>query len=102
MANHSEVLMLVSGLVLALAAFVVFRQRQHRRVERIKTWINEYLTARYSEPPLHLHIDCSDDPLWPVLVAFERPRSGTRHSLRFSCAGSQPTYALVSETEAPH
>ena len=101
MPNHTEVLMVVTGMVLALAAFAVYRRRQHRRVERIKAWITTYLSARYGEPPVHLQINCSDDSLWPVLVAFERPKSGTRHSLRFSCSESQPTCSLVSETEAP-
>jgi len=101
MLNHSEILAVVMGLSLALIAFGVYRWRQHRRVGRIEAWISDYLSARYGELPNHLQIHCSDDPLWPVLVAFDRPQNGTRHSLRFSCAGSQPTYSLVSETEAP-
>jgi len=100
MANRAEILMIVTGFFLALAAFAVYRWRQERRVDRITTWVTEYVLAHYGQVPAPLQINCTDDHLWPVLVAFDCPRSGTRRRLQFSCAGAPSTYALVSVKEA--
>jgi hypothetical protein len=35
--------------------------------------VKNYLCVRYGELPNPLSINCSDDPLWPVLVAFDTP-----------------------------
>jgi hypothetical protein len=37
--------------------------------------------------------------LWPVLVAFDTPGTGIRHSLQFTCTGTISTFALLSEKE---
>jgi hypothetical protein len=83
------------GLV-ALAAFAVYRRRQRHRVRRVEGWVKDYLCARYGELPNRLSINCSDDPLWPVLVAFDAPRTGIRHSLQFTCGATHSTFALLA------
>jgi hypothetical protein len=99
MDRTTQVLIGVVALVFtALAAFAVHRWRQRRRVLRVKEWVKSYLLTRYGEEPGHLDINCSDDPLWPVLVGFDLPRTGVRHSLRFSCHGPS-SLSLLSEKE---
>jgi hypothetical protein len=85
--------------VAALAAFALYRWWQRRHVRQVGEWVKGYLTARYGALPERLHVNCSDDSLWPVLVAFDGPRPGTRHRLQFACAGPPATYALLSEKE---
>jgi hypothetical protein len=85
--------------VTALAAFAVYRWRQRSHVCQVGEWVKSYLSARYGALPEHLHVNCSDDPLWPVLVAFDGPRPGARHHLRFACSGPSAKYALVSEKQ---
>jgi hypothetical protein len=99
MNGNAEVLIGVAALVFtALAAFAAYRWRQRRRVLRVKEWMKGYLLTRYGEVPDRLDINCSDDPLWPVLVAFDMPRTGVRHSLRFTCQGPS-SFSLLSEKE---
>lgn len=101
MESSAVMLMEIAGLGLsAMAAFVVYRWWQKKRTRRIETWVKDYLCIRYGELPNPLSINCSDDPLWPVLVAFDTPRTGTRHSMQFTCGGRHSTYALLSEKEA--
>jgi hypothetical protein len=96
--NSAEVLIGMAALGLtAVAAFVVYRWRQKKRVRRVQEWVKGYLVTRYGEVPDRLNINCSDDPLWPVLVAFDRPPGGTRHSLQFACHGPPSAFSLVSE-----
>ena len=83
--------------IAGLIAFAIYRWRQRRRVHFVEGWVKKYLSERYGELPDPLRIDCSDDRLWPVLVAFKRPRDGTRHNLRFACHGSVSSYSLLSE-----
>src|SRR5436305_14379989 len=83
----------------AAAAFVVYRWRQRKRVHRVKGWVKDYLCARYGELPNLLSINCSDDPLWPVLVAFDTPRTGIRHGMHFTCGSRHSTFALLSERD---
>ena len=83
----------------ALAAFAVYRQLQRKRVRRVEQWVKDYLSVRPGGQPSRLTINCSDDPLWPVLVGFDDPRTGVHHSLQFACAGSPSTFALLSEKE---
>ncbi len=83
----------------ALVTFVGYRWRQRRRVVRVKRWVSDYLLRRYGEIPGSLSIDCSDDVLWPVLVAFDAPRTGVRHRLQFQCGGAPSTFALHSERQ---
>lgn len=87
--------------VVALAAVIVYRWGQRGRIRRIKAWVGRYLSDRYGALPSRLTINCSDDPLWPVLVGFDHPTSGMRHSLQFACAGRPSAYSLQSETDAP-
>ena len=84
----------------AAAGFVVYRWRQQERIRRVEKWVKDYLCVRYGELPQRLRINCSDDALWPVLVAFDAPRTGSRHSLQFTCAGAESTFALLAEKEA--
>jgi hypothetical protein len=49
--------------------------------------------------PGRLTINCTDDRQWPVLVAFDDPRTGIRHNLQFDCAGSPSSYSLLTEEE---
>jgi hypothetical protein len=94
------VLIGVSALGLTAAAvFVMYRWRQKERVRRVENWVKDYLCVRYGEVPQSLSINCSDDPLWPVFVAFEAPRTGSRHSLQFTCGWADSTFALASERE---
>jgi hypothetical protein len=85
--------------LLAVAAFVVYRWRQKKRVRQIEEWVKDYLCDRYGPLPNSLSINCSDDPLWPVLVRFDTPRTGLRHRLQFSCPGTRSSFALVSDRE---
>ena len=62
-------------------------------------WVKDYLRVRYGELADPLSINCSNDPLWPVLVAFDAPSTGIRHRMQFTCGGRQTTYALHSEKE---
>jgi hypothetical protein len=97
MEKSTEVLigMVMFGLT-ALAVFAAQRWRQRRRVRRVEGWIKEYLSVRYGELPGHLNINGSDDPLWPVVVAFDSPATGIRQSFQFACVGPQSTLSLLS------
>jgi hypothetical protein len=98
--TNSGLLIAVAALaVTALAAFAVYRWRQRQRVRRVEQWVKDYLSVRYDGQPGRLSIDCSDDPLWPVLVAFDDPRTGAHHRLRFTCAGPASTFSLQAEQE---
>lgn len=100
MENSAEVVIGIGALVIiCLAAFVAYRWRRQRRVRQIEKWVKEYLCVRYGELPDALKINCSNDPLWPVLVAFDAPRTGVRHRLRFACGRAHSAFALVSEQE---
>jgi hypothetical protein len=98
--TNSGALIATAALALtALAAFTVYRWRQRKRVRRVEQWVKKYLSFRYNGQLSPLNINCSDDPLWPVLVAFDDPRTRIRHRLRFACAGSHSTFSLLSEKE---
>ncbi len=90
---------IVAALIAGIVAYVIYRWLQRRRVHRIKGWVKEYLSDRYGELPASLHITCSDDRLWPVLVDFIGPRTGVRHRLQFTCNGTHSTFALLSDKE---
>src|SRR5947209_20029010 len=100
MQNSAEVLIGMAALGLsATAALVVYRWRQKKRIRRVEKWVKEYLSARYGALPNPLTINCSNDLLWPVLVAFDAPRTGIRHRIQFTCGGRGSTYALLSEND---
>jgi len=99
MTENMTLLMGVAVLLAALTAFGMYRWRRRRRIHEITNWIKSYLLARCGEMPEHLHINCTDDRLWPVLVTFDRTRQGTRHSLQFRCSEARSTFVLLSEKE---
>lgn len=102
MDSNVAALIAMAGLaVVSAAAFAVYRWGQRGRVRRIKAWVGRYLSDRYGTLPSRLTINCSDDPLWPVLVGFDHPTSGMRHSLQFTCVGRPSAYSLQSEKNAP-
>lgn len=96
---NSNVLLICGAAVSAVAAFAVYRWQQRSRVRGVKTWINAFLAARYGSLPGDVHINCSDDRFWPVLVDFALPGSKNRHRMQFACPGPQSTYTLISEME---
>ena len=83
----------------ALAAFAVYRWRQQRRVRRVEGRVKGYLSERYGEVPKRLSIHRTDDTLWPVLVGFDNPRTGVRHSLQLACGGPNSTLSALSEKD---
>ena len=85
--------------ILALVAFAAYRRLQRGRTDRVRRWVSGYLSERFSRPLDRLSINCSDDVLWPVLVTFGDPRTGTRHTLQFACGWRDSTFALSSEKE---
>src|SRR5690348_6041143 len=85
----------------ALAAFLVSRWRQRNRVRRVAEWVTDHLVSRYGGPLENLNVNCSDDPLWPVLVTCDDPRTRTRHSRRLSCAELASAFSLTSEKSEP-
>jgi hypothetical protein len=80
--------------IAALIAFATYRRRRHNRVSR---WVQDYLLVRYGALPNRLNINWSHDIRLPVLVVFNAPANGIRHSLQFSCGGRAPTWFLLSE-----
>jgi hypothetical protein len=100
MDKNTEVLIGMAVLALATAAAVAFyRGQQRKHVREVGTWVKDYILARYGEVPQPLHINCSNDSLWPVLVDFDSPRTGIRHRLQFACAGPRSAFSLLSEKE---
>lgn len=90
---------LAALLVTALMAFGAYRWTVRQRRGKVEAWVRRYLVNRYGETPAELHIDCSDDRRWPVVVTFRAPQTGARHRLRFACGGAVSSFALASETE---
>jgi hypothetical protein len=83
----------------SLAAFAIYKWRQQKRVGQVNRWVNDYLSVRYGELPAQLTINCSHDTFWPVLVRFNTPGTGIRHSLQFACRGKQSAWFLLSEKD---
>jgi hypothetical protein len=95
-----EMLVGMTGLaVTALTAFAIYRWNRRARARGVRAWVEEFLATRYGERPDRLSVNCSDDELWPVLVAFDGPGTGTRHRLQFACGGRPPALTLLSEVE---
>src|SRR4051794_1000078 len=84
--------------VVVLAAFVLYRRQQRKRVRQVEGQVREYLVTRYGRLPNHLNINCSEDPQWPVLVSFHSA-TGTRHRLQFNSYGPASAFSLFSEKE---
>ena len=99
MDRNVEVLIGIAGLaVLALAGFAVWKWRQQKRALEVDRCVREYLTKRDGQLGDDLHIHCTADELWPVLVSFQNRRDGKRHRLQFSCGRSASALLLLSET----
>jgi hypothetical protein len=91
------VAMVAGATAAALVGFGFYRRGRRARARRVGEGVTGFLTARYGGPPPGLHIDCSDDDLWPVLVRFDHPQTGARHCLRFDCHGPRSALSLLSE-----
>jgi hypothetical protein len=87
------------AMVTALGGFAVYKWRMRQRAGQVKKWLEHYLIVRYGALPNQLSMNCSDDPLWPVLVAFNNPRTGIRHKLQFACQDPHRACSLLSEME---
>ncbi len=90
---------IAAGVVAGIVIFALYRWQQRRRVRRVEKWVKGWLSTRYGELPSPLHIDCSDDRLWPVLVDFDTPGTGIRHRLQFACPGPGSALSLISDIE---
>lgn len=98
--NPTEVLIGMGAVATtALLGAGLYRWRQRRRAEEVRTWLEHYLRNRFGRLPDHLTIDCSDDRLWPALVRFHDPATGRRHRLQFSCGGQPAEFALLNEID---
>jgi len=82
-----------------LAAFAVYRWRQRERVRRVERWVSDFLVTREGRLPDNLHINCTDDRGWPVLVSFDGSSGEARHHLQFYCGGPTSAFAFLSEKE---
>ena len=91
----------LAGLVLAAFAFALYRWRQRRRVRRLTGRVRDLLVAQHGAVPESLHIDCSEDASWPVLVSYVHPHTGSRHHVQFACWGPPPGIFLLAETVTP-
>jgi hypothetical protein len=89
---------MAAAALLAVVAVAVYRRGRHRRALRVGASARAYLFDRYGQLPGNLTINCSDDTLWPVLVAFDHPKTGARHRLQFGVRERDSSVALVSET----
>ena len=95
---NSPMVYLVASLVIAaIGALCVHRWRQRTRVLAVNVKIKEYMRQRFGQLPDNLRINCSDDPLWPILVGFTTPPYDDRHNLQFMCSGPISKLALSSE-----
>ena len=95
--DRSLVAFLVMAGVALLAVFVVYQWVQQKRIHRVEQWVRDYLVKRDGELADDLHIDCTTDTRWPVLVSWTGRRDGSKHRLQFDCGGSTATFSLLSE-----
>ena len=82
--------------IAAICSFFVYRWRQRPRVLAVNLKIKDYLSQRFGRLHDNLTINCSDDPLWPILVNFTTPPYDDQHRLQFMCSGPNSTLALLS------
>src|SRR5437899_1449737 len=80
--------------LIAVVTVLVYRKGRRRRALRVETAARKYLSDRYGGPPNNLTINCSDDALWPVLVAFVHPKTGVRHRLQFGVCERDTSLSL--------
>jgi hypothetical protein len=88
-------------IAVGLAALALYKWRRSQRTRLVGESVKGFLTNRYGDLPKHLTIDCSDDALWPVLVAFDNPQTGARQRLQFDVRERDSTVSLRSEKEEP-
>lgn len=101
MNSQAQTAAIVALVFAALAAFALYRWRQRRRACEVKRRVEEYLLARYGAVPPGVDVNCSNDPLWPVLVDFDHLRTGARHRLQFHCGPPASPLSLTSESVGP-
>jgi hypothetical protein len=102
MEHHVALVVAIVTLVLgAVIVFTLYRSQQRRRGRHVTTWVRDFVQTRYGRLPTDLRIDCSDDQLWPVLVSFREPSTGTQRYLRFSCHGPQPRWHMEATQRGP-
>jgi hypothetical protein len=100
--KSAEVLVWMAAfLVAGLTATAVYRWRLRRRAGRVRESVKDYLVVRYGSLPNRLTINCSDDPLWPVLAVFDGPGPGSRHRLQFASPRPGSVLRLLSEDDEP-
>jgi hypothetical protein len=98
MDQQAEVLIGVAATALAVvAAVAVYRRGRRRRALRVEASARKYLSDRYGALPKNVTVNCSDDALWPVLVAFDHPQAGVRHRLEFGVREQDASVSLISE-----
>ena len=97
--ERSLVGFLIGLMLVGMVAFAAYRWMQGRRTVQINAWVRNFVMSRYGGIPENLHVNCTDDRRWPVIVTFDRNAAGSRHQLRFACAGVQSSFRLASETE---
>jgi hypothetical protein len=83
--------------MVASALFAVYRWRQRERVRQVTAWVGEFLSSRDGNRPQGLTVNCSDDANWPILVGYDDPHNGKRHTAQFACGGRRSSLALISE-----
>ena len=87
--------------LITVTAVVIYQWQQRTRVRLVEGWVRNYLVTRFGELPNRLNINCSNDRLWPVLVAFDDRHTEVPHRLQFSSTADFSTFALVSDREEP-
>ncbi len=99
MDKSTSILIGMATLAIAVLAFAAYAWWRRQRVHRVEARVKRYLCDRYGALPDRLNINCSDDSLWPVLVTFNAPLTGSRHSLQFTGTEKHSAFVLLSERE---
>lgn len=99
MVIYQQVLFAIGFLFLGAMVLAAYQRRLRNRIHSIEMWVMDFLRGRYGKVPSQLHIHCSNDRLWPVLVRFDMPGIGLRHSMQFQCGGPSQTWSLISERD---
>jgi hypothetical protein len=82
-------------MVAGLTATAVYRWRLRRRAGRVQALVKDHLVARYGALPGHLKINCSDDPLWPVLASYRDPDTGAPRIDQYAYGGQPSSFRLI-------
>jgi hypothetical protein len=89
---------MAAAALVAVLAVAAYRRGRRRRALRVEASAGKYLSGRYGALPKNLTVNCSDDAHWPVLVAFDHPKTGARHRLQFGVRERDASLSLLSET----